>query len=274
RYKELLMGANRIDQKFRELKKARKKAFIAYITAGDPDISTTEKLVPELEARGVDIIELGVPFSDPLADGPIIQAASERALKNNVNLGSIFSLVKRLRSKTNVPITLMTYYNPVFKFGLDRFAKMASAAGVDGVIIPDLPPEEAKALQAGCRANNIHVIFLLSPTSTAGRVRLIARQSRGFIYFVSLTGVTGERKNLPLEIRANVRRIKRCTKKPVCVGFGVSRPDQARAMAKISDGVIVGSAIIRAIEANRKKSGFINRTGRFVSGLSRAVHNI
>ncbi len=262
---------NRIERKFRALKKEGKKAFIAYITSGDPDLKTTERLVPELQSRGADIVELGVPFSDPIADGPTIQAASERALKNGVSVKKILALVRRIRCSCGVPLVLMTYYNPVYAYGIERFVSDALGAGVDGLIVPDLPPEEAGGLIASSKKKGLDVIFLLSPTSAPGRMRLVSRASRGFIYYVSLTGVTGARKQLPSEIARNVRAIKKHTAKPVCVGFGVSGPSPAKSMAQASDGVIVGSAIIRVIEKNLGRKDLVKRVGRFVGTLVRAV---
>lgn len=264
---------NRIESKFRELKKKKKKAFIAYITAGDPTIAVTGELVPALERSGVDIIELGVPFSDPLADGPVIQAASSRALKNGVNLRKIFSLVSALRKRTEIPIAFMTYYNPVLKYGVRKFAGDCRRRGVDGVITPDLPCGEAKDLVRAARATGIATIFLAAPTSTGQSLREIARLSRGFIYYVSLTGVTGARKDLPKEISKKVKLIKSMSGKPVAVGFGVSTPSQARVVAGSADGVIVGSAIIKLIENNLgNKADIIHKVSKFARSLAEAIH--
>lgn len=264
---------NRINRKFRSLKKEKKKAFIAFITAGDPSMQATERLVYELAANGADLIELGVPFSDPLADGPTIQAASERALKHNTNLKDILGLVKKLRKKTDIPLVLMTYYNPVFKYGLEKFAGDSKQAGVDGIIVPDLPPEEGADLNRALRRNGLDMIYLLAPTSAKGRIRSIAAKSKGFIYYVSLTGVTGARAKLPEEISASVKTIKRLTKTPVCVGFGISSPEEARRVARAADGIIVGSAIVKVIEKNLRDKDMVKKVGRFVKGLARAAHN-
>ena len=261
---------NRIDKKFKELKRNRKKAFIAYITAGDPNLATTAKLAGALEAAGVDIIELGIPFSDPLADGPTIQAASQRALRGGVNLKKIFDMVADLRRKAGVPIVFMTYYNPVLKYGLSRFIKSCANTGVDGVIIPDLPDEEAKELVKSAKESKIATIFLAAPTSPRGRIKNIVRVSTGFIYYVSLTGVTGARSKLPLEVVSKVSLIKSMTKKPVCVGFGISGPAQARQIAKVADGVIIGSAIVRIIGT---KKNIISRVASFSKRLAQAIHN-
>ena len=265
---------NRIDKKFIELKKNHgKKAFLAFVTAGDPDLKTTENIVIALARCGVDIMELGVPFSDPMADGPTIQKASERALKNKVSLEDILRLVKRLRKDTQLPLVLMSYYNPIFKYGTKRFVQDAVRVGVDGVIVPDLPPEEAGDLIDVSRKMDFATIFLLSPTSTKERIRLIARESTGFIYYVSLTGVTGAREKLPeRELFSNINEIKRYTTKPVCAGFGISKPEQARRLCRVSDGVIVGSAIVRLIEENIGKKSLIDRVERFVKRMADAVH--
>lgn len=258
---------NRIDKKFIRLKKRGKKAFIAFITAGYPDLPTTAKLVIELEKRGIDIIELGVPFSEPLADGPVIQEASEYSLKKGTNLVKILDLVKKLRKQVSLPICLMTYYNPVFCLGDRQFADKATAAGVDGVIIPDLPPEEAKDFIRYANKKGLSNICFVAPTSSKGRIKLIAKAARGFIYYVSLTGVTGSRDNLSADLKANLLKIKKLTSKPVCVGFGISSARQVKAVSKISDGVIVGSAIVKKIKENIGCGNLVQRVGSFVERL-------
>lgn len=263
---------NRIDKKFKELKAKRKKAFIAYICAGDPDIQTTKKLILELEKSGVDIIELGVPFSDPLADGPTIQRASQRALRKGVTIKKILSMVASLREETEVPLILMSYYNPIFSYGVKRFVEDAKARGVDGVIVPDLSPEEAGALISISRKRSFCTIFLVAPTSTKKRIALIAQKSTGFIYYVSLTGVTGSRKRLPPYIQAHIRYIKGITDRPVCVGFGVSAARQVRSLTRFSDGVIVGSAIIDRLEkALPRRQRIIHDVTQFVKGLMKGL---
>lgn len=262
---------NRIERVFKELKKNREKAFIAYITAGDPSLAETEKLVLALDKAGVDIVELGVPFSDPLADGPTIQRASQRSLKKGTNIGAIIKLVKSIRKKSEIPLALMSYYNPVYRYGLKRFVKKTKNAGVDGVIVPDLPPEEAGSLVRLSRNSGYCCIFLLAPTSTSDRIRLAAGMSTGFIYYVSLTGVTGARDRLPADIVSHVRKIKRVSKKPVCVGFGVSSERQAKSISRIANGIIVGSAIIRVIEKNLGGPDLTKKVSNFVSGLVKAV---
>ncbi|MDD4908196.1 MAG: tryptophan synthase subunit alpha [Candidatus Omnitrophota bacterium] len=259
---------NRIDKKFKELKARDKKAFIAFVTCGYPDIAATEKLVLEFDRSGADIVELGVPFSDPIADGPVIQEASVKALLNNVNLYDVLSLVKRLRRKTEIPLCAMTYYNPVFCFGEERFLKEAKNSGLDGLIIPDLPPEEAGSLLKLSRSYGLDVILFLSPTSSRERAKFIVKKARGFIYYVSLTGVTGSRKSLPADMSKNIKEIKKTTDIPVCVGFGVSAPEHVRQVYKVADGAIVGSAIIQQIKANAGKRDLVKKVGSFVKRLA------
>lgn len=258
---------NRIEKKFKELKRDNKKAFIVFITAGYPNLGITEKLILEFSKIGVDIIELGVPFSDPLADGPIIQASSEVALKKNVHVVDILNLVKRVRKFVNIPLCLMTYYNPIFCFGEEKFAEIAQFYGVDGVIIPDLPPEEGKSFIRLANKYKLDVICFISPTTSRERIKYISAISKGFIYYVSLTGVTGPRQVLPLDLLNNLKEIKKITQKPVCVGFGVSSSKQVKQIYKIADGVIVGSAIIKKIKDNIDKPDLIKRVSKFVSQL-------
>ena len=260
---------NRIDKKFKALKRQRKKAFIAYVTAGDPDLAMTAKIVLALEAFGVDIVELGIPFSDPVADGPTIQAASQRALAKGASLKKIFAMTSGLRRKIEIPLVFMTYYNPVFKFGVGRFFSECRKTGIDGVIIPDLPIEEAGEAVKTAKKNKVATIFLVAPTTPAGRIKDIAARSTGFIYYVSLTGVTGARKKLHPEVLSNVRAIKLVTGKPVAVGFGVSDPKQARNIARVADGVIVGSALVKIIAG---KKDLIPRISSAAKSFARAIH--
>jgi tryptophan synthase alpha chain len=258
---------NRIEQKFKELAAVNKKAFVAFITAGYPDLSVTEKLVVAFGRSGVDIVELGVPFSDPMADGPIIQEASKAALDKKTHLIDILNLVKKIRRQTEIPICLMTYYNPIFCFGEEKFVIQAYNAGVDGVIVPDLPPEEAGPFVKAAAAYNLDTVFFLAPTSTKERMKLVSRVSKGFIYYVSLTGVTGPRQALPSDCSAHIGLIKKITDKPVCVGFGVSSPEQVAQVNKIADGVIVGSAIVKTIKENIGKPDLVERVCSFVRRL-------
>ncbi|MDP8211974.1 MAG: tryptophan synthase subunit alpha [Candidatus Zapsychrus exili] len=259
---------SRIDRKFKSLKKENKKAFIAFITAGDPDIKTTEELVVSFERSGVDIIEIGVPFSDPLADGPTIQASSQRALKKGINLDKIFEVVKRIRKKTEVPIALMTYYNPVFYYGEVKFIEKAKEAGIDGIIVPDLPPEEAKVLIKEAKKKDISTIFFLSPTTSKKRIKIIVESSSGFIYYVALTGVTGARSEISSDLLVKIKEAKKYTSKPICVGFGVSNNFQVKKICKAADGVIGGSAIINEIIKNKAKKNLVRNVSSFVHKLA------
>ncbi len=262
---------NRVENRFRELKKKNQRALITYVTAGFPSLKYTQDLMEILEESGADIIELGVPFSDPIADGPTIQRASEGALKNGVSLKNVLELVKNMRKGTDIPVVLMGYYNPFFAYGIEKFTEDAVKSGVDGLIVPDLPPEEAENLIKYARRQDIATIFLVAPTSTEGRMRVISECARGFLYYVSLTGVTGSRKVLPDGIEENVRRIKRLTELPVCVGFGVSMPEQAKMLSKFADGVVVGSAIIKIILEKEGKRETLVKISDFVKTLKKAM---
>lgn len=237
--------SSRIEKTFKKLIKQGKKAFIPYIMAGDPSLDATKEIVLLFEECGADIVELGVPFSDPLADGPTIQQAAERALQNGVTLRKVIALAEDLRQVTQIPLILMTYFNPVMKYGVENFVRDAAHAGVDGVIIPDLPPDEAGDLLSLANPASLNVIFLLAPTSTDERIKKVARASRGFIYYVSITGITGGALLLDSSLHASISKIKHFSNKPVAVGFGVSTPGEAAEVAQLADGVIVGSAIIK-----------------------------
>ena len=252
---------NRIDKKFLALKKAKKKAFVVFLTAGDPSLAKTEALIPALERAGVDLVEIGVPFSDPLADGPVIQASSQRALSRGVTLEKILAMTQRVRRKTALPLLFMSYLNPIEHYGIARFAKKAKAAGLDGVIIPDLPPDEGRIIAATFRAQGLDLVYLLAPTSAAKRQKFISNASRGFVYFVSMTGVTGVKRALSPVVLKQVSVLRKSTRRPVCVGFGVSTPEQAKEAARAGDGVIVGSALVKALAANPSVSpeAFVKR---------------
>jgi tryptophan synthase alpha chain len=219
-----------------------------FLEAGYPDLATIERMVPALVASGADALELGVPFSDPIADGPTMQRAAHRALQNGARLGDVLDLVRTLRRRVDVPIALMSYANPVLRYGLERFAGDAADAGVDGVIPADMPADEAGPLIAAARRVGLDTIFLVAPTSTRQRLRTAAEATTGFLYCVSLTGVTGERDALSGEVGELLRRVREITDLPAVVGFGISTPDHARAVARIADGVIVASALYRALE--------------------------
>jgi tryptophan synthase alpha chain len=253
-----------IEQTFRELKKQGRKALIPYIMAGDPSLGATKKFVIDLETAGADIIELGVPFTDPLADGPTIQKASERSLQQNTTLKKVLALVNQIRRQSKIPLILMTYYNPVFKFGIERFVKESVRTGVDGVIIPDLIPDEADDFIRLARQYKLDTIFLLAPTSTEERINKVAKASTGFIYYVSITGITGAKLSMGKSMKNTLNSIKRISKKPVAVGFGISTPEEASTVANLADGVIVGSAIVKLISKGRDIK-------KFVKGIRKAM---
>jgi tryptophan synthase alpha chain len=261
---------SRIDHIFNVLKNKGQSALIPFIMAGDPDIETTEALVLKMAEAGADIIELGVPFSDPLADGPTIQSASQRALQNGTNLKKILHLTERLKGIAT-PLVLMAYFNPIFKYGLKEFAEDCQKSGVDGVIIPDLPPEEAGRWIREARREALDTIFLVAPTSPPSRIGLVSRCSRGFIYYVSVTGVTGARDKLPEELELAVKAVKEQSKKRVAVGFGVSTPKQAKSISLFADGVIIGSAIVKLIEENLKNPELIDKVGGFISSFAKVL---
>jgi tryptophan synthase alpha chain len=239
--------------------------------AGDPSLNETEQLVLELEQAGADIIELGVPFSDPIADGPVIQQAAERALRSRTSLRTILPMVRRLRARTQIPLVLMAYYNNIHAFGPERFCHEAVQAGIDGLIVPDMPPDEAGPLKGPAAAAGLQLIFLLAPTSTAERRTFVARQSQGFVYYVSLTGITGAKLLSVADVGKNVEKIRKVTHVPVAVGFGVATPEDAANVAGIADGVIVGSAIVKQIAAYHQEPGMVKQVAEFVRSMKTAM---
>ena len=265
---------SRLDRTFEALRARGDRALVAFFTAGDPSLETTARLVIEAERRGADVIELGVPFSDPVADGPVIQRAGQRALAAGASLRRVLELMRTLRNEVRVPIVLMTYYNPILAFGLSPFAETAGKVGVDGVIVIDLPPEESDPLRAGTDAAGIDMIHLVAPTSTPARMRMIARKIRGFVYLVSLTGVTGERTGLPPDLAAQIRALRLVTTKPICVGFGIGRPEQAAAVGRLADGVIVGSAIVRVVEERAGSPSMVTDVGDFIATLKEPLRGL
>lgn len=265
------LGKTRIDRTFCRLKDKHEKALIAYLMAGDPSLAETEQLVLELEKAGADIIELGVPFSDPIADGPVIQQAAERALRSGTTLRSILSVVGRIRAQSDIPLVLMAYYNSIHAFGPERFCREAVSAGVDGLIVPDMPPDEAEPLKGPAAVSGLQLIFLLAPTSTAERRAYVARQSHGFVYYVSLTGITGAKLGRVPEIGHKVEQIRNISKTPIAVGFGVTTPEDAAEVSTIADGVIVGSAIVKQIAAGQQQQGMVARVSGFVHSLKSAM---
>ena len=262
---------NRIDAKFKMLRAAKRVAFVPFITAGDPTLARTRQLVLALERAGADIVELGVPFSDPLADGKTNQEAAERALKHHVTLRDVLGLVREVRRETQVPLVLYTYLNLVFQYGFDAFAKDAAAAGVDGVLTLDMPPEEAQPLKTALDRHGLHTIFLIAPTSTDERIAKIAKQAGGFLYYVSLTGVTGERAAVAEDLDENIRRIRVASPLPIAVGFGVSAPEHVARIARVADGVVVGSAIVRRVGAGGDTDRMVADVEAFVRDLARPL---
>ena len=263
---------NRIDKKFQELRDQGTSAFMPYVCAGDPNPELTPKLLLTLEEAGADLIELGVPFSDPIADGPTVQRASERSLKHNISLQQILEIVASVRKATDIPIALMSYYNPIFRMGEETFCKAAQAAGVDGLIVPDMPPEQAKPLLEVAPRYDLATIFLVAPTSPPERMQLIASVSTGFIYCVSVTGVTGARAMLSDEVAPMIAELRKHTDKPIGVGFGVSTSEQATQVAQVADGVIVGSAIINVAEEHiDDEAKLLAAVKQFASDLAAGV---
>lgn len=257
---------NKLDQRISEAKRKKQKLFCVFLTLGYPNIAATERLILSAEKADVDIIELGFPFSDPLADGPTIQHASEQALKKHVAIKDSFALVRRLRQKgVKIPIVFFGYFNPVFSYGGKEFARDARNAGMDGLIVPDLPPEEEVEFQKACRKQKLHFVQLVAPTTADKRAKMLVQKSQGFIYYVSLRGVTGARKAIPADLKAHLTKLKRMTAKPVLAGFGISTPEQARSISRMSDGVIVGSAVIEHL-----KQG-VPAAERFIEKMARAV---
>ncbi len=238
---------NRIQKRFEDLKARGETAFIPYITGGDPSLEQTERIIAALEEAGSDIIEFGVPFSDPVGDGPVIQEAAQRALAKGTSLRKILALVKKIRETSEVPILLFSYFNPILVYGIDDFARDAGDAGVDGVLCVDLPPEEAGDYKDRLAEHDICTVFLTAPTTTNERLEIVAKQCTGFVYYVSRLGVTGAQASLADDLREAVARIEKHTDKPVAVGFGISTPEQAHEVAGMAEGVVVGSAIVRLI---------------------------
>ena len=261
----------RIEERFAALKKEGRKAFVAYLTAGDPDLETTAKLIPALEVAGVDIIEIGVPFSDPTADGPVIQAASQRALKNGATLKKILAMIAGLRRTSEIPIVLFGYFNPILSYGAEKFAVDATASGVDGLLVVDLPPEEADELRRFTDPAGLAFITLIAPTTDPRRARKILRGATGFVYYISVTGVTGTAVPRPDAVRQDVERLQGMTALPVTVGFGISTPAQAAAIAPLADGFVVGSALVGLIGDKGGRGDLIPAAASFAGDIRRAI---
>jgi len=261
----------RIEQKFLKLNEKGDKALIAYLTAGDPDLQTTGELIHELERSGIDIIEIGVPFSDPTADGPVIQAASQRALKSGTNLSGILKMISALRRTSDIPIVLFGYFNPILHYGCERFAADAKAAGVDAILIVDLPPEESNELRRFTDPLGIDFISLIAPTTDSARAAAICKTASGFIYYISITGVTGTAKPQVDLIRRDIQKIKKLTNLPIAVGFGISTPEDAAKLAPHANGIVVGSAFVRLIEQYGANKGLIGKVGAFAKSLRQSI---
>jgi tryptophan synthase alpha chain len=259
-----------ITRAFGRLKQRGGKAFIPFITAGDPDLETTIRLIPELESSGADVVELGIPFSDPVADGPTIQRSSERALRHGYRMADYLRAVESIRQQTAVPLVLFSYFNPILQYGVAALARDARAAGADAVLVTDLTPEEGREYCACLERHGLDPIFLVAPTSSAERIRRIADCCRGFVYVVSRTGVTGAQDALSGTVLPTVRRVRECTRIPIAVGFGISRPDQVRAVWEIADGAVVGSALVAQLEKYAGATDLVSRAGDFCRWLLQA----
>jgi tryptophan synthase alpha chain len=268
----MVQTSTRISNLFAKHKAQGSKAFIAYLTAGDPSLTLTTELVLALERGGADLIELGVPFSDPIADGPVIQRASERALKASVTLPKLLETVRDIRRRSEIPLLLFSYLNPLLRYGLDKLARDAAAAGIDGVLLTDLSVEEAAEPVSRLRSQSLDTVFLAAPTSSERRLRLVAEHSSGFVYLVSRTGVTGEQQSLAASAAPLAERMRQLTQLPIALGFGVSTPAQVAEVARLADGVVVGSAIVKFIEANAASPELPAKLEAFTRQLTAPLH--
>ncbi|HJS52736.1 MAG TPA: tryptophan synthase subunit alpha [Pyrinomonadaceae bacterium] len=258
---------SRIDETFRQLRSRNQKGFIPFVTAGDPDLKTSVEIVLTLAKNGADVIELGVPFSDPVADGPTIQASSQRALQKSVALGDILEMVRELRTGTEIPIVLFSYLNPLYRYGIERLTKDAARAGIDGILITDAVDNEAAEISSVLQRYEIDLISLAAPTTTDERLAMIATRSSGFLYAVSRTGVTGAQKETSGAAEALVQRARKVTDLPIAVGFGISTADQIAQVWKYADAAVVGSAIVKEIEGSISSGNTVERVRNFVAGL-------
>ncbi len=264
--------SNRILSRFKTLRQDGKKAFVVYLCAGDPHLDATVDLVLSLDQAGVDIIELGIPYSDPMADGPANQAASERALASGTTVIGVLDAVRRIRKKSKIPILFFTYLNPILSYGYEKFAIDAREAGVDGILLLDLPPEEDRALLQTLRKHRLATVCLSAPNTSDERKKMLAKQSRGFLYYVCRLGVTGERTALPVDLAEQVAELKSVNDIPVCIGFGISTPEQAAEAAGFGDGVIVGSHLVRLIEKHQDDPDLVKIVSERAQCLANAVH--
>jgi len=266
-------AAGRIERKFRELSARKEAALIPFVVAGDPDLERTAILIRELEARGADIIELAVPFSDPMADGPANQRAHARGLNAGASIAAILAMVSELRKQTEIPLILFGYYNPILHYGCERLCADAARAGIDALLIVDLPPEESAELARPARKAGLDLIYLLAPTTPIERSRKIARVASGFLYYVSVTGVTGARSDLAADVEGRVHELRTVTDLPIGVGFGISTPEHAREVASFADAVVVGSALSTVIEKHGKAPDLIAAAGNFVGAMKDAIRS-
>ncbi len=262
-----------IDTMFTSLRSQGRKAFMPFVTAGDPDLEFTSALLRQLVARGSSMCELGIPYSDPIADGPVIQASYTRALGGGVHVDDIFTMLGRATPDLRAPVVTMVSYSIVYRIGLDRYVGRAKSAGVAGAIVPDLPVEESQSLAETCRKQDFSLIQLITPTTPLERAKRIADQTTGFIYYVSVTGITGERTELPPQIVDNVAALRRQTDLPICIGFGISRPEHVRMLSPVADGLIVGSAIVRRVSeaATRDRDTVLAEIGDYAEELMAAM---
>jgi tryptophan synthase alpha chain len=271
--RENQLATGRIPKRFAALAERSELGIVAYMTAGDPTLGASEQIILSAAEAGADVIELGVPFSDPLADGPTIQRASERALRSGTTLAEVISLARRLREKTNVPLVMFSYYNPILQAGLERFAQEAVSAGIDGVLITDMTPEEACEYRTVMRSRGLDTIFLAAPTSTDDRLDLIAKTATGFLYLISRTGVTGTRDTLPDDLPALVRRVRAATNLPIAVGFGISLATHVSVLGGIADAAVVGSAIVERVEKSANAQAAASAVGELVQSLKQAARS-
>jgi tryptophan synthase alpha chain len=270
-----MVYVNRIDAKFKELRERKEPAFIPFLTAGDPSLDVTRELILEFDRRGADIIELGVPYSDPIADGPVIQSSYYRALSTGVKLSDILELVRDVRKQSEIPIVSMISQSILFKNGSGDFVKNAVMAGLDGATIPDLPIEEAEDIIQIGKNEGFKIVCFVAPTTTDSRTDLIVKKSQGFLYYISVVGITGSKKEFNEDIIKNIQNIQKKTSLPIALGFGISTPEQAKIAGKVADGVIVGSAIVREIEkfSNKDSKILVDEVGKFVGELVNSTKN-
>jgi tryptophan synthase alpha chain len=271
---------NRIDSLFTRLKQQHRRALMPFVTAGDPDLATTAVLMNELVQRGADLIEVGIPYSDPIADGPVIAASYHRALERGVKVAHIFQTLRTLRAEASgklaeTPLVSMVSYSIILRLGVERYLNEAATAGLDGLIVPDLPVEESESLVQKATVRGLKLIQLITPTTPRERAIEIARLTTGFIYYVSVAGITGERKSLPPDLVENVAWLRTQTELPICIGFGIGSPEQVRQLAPVADGLIVGSALVRRLSeaVNRPSNEVVKEIGQFIQGLAEALQN-